>query len=245
LSAHPESSPANPFAALAALEDRHRSLTFADAREAVLAGHEGGWRVFVEKYSRFVYTVALRLLTDPPPQREEQAQQVYCSVFERLRRDDFRILRDFQGRCRFTTYLFRMVQTSRSSLLRGVQRERERVDYVDFADEANRAVIAAADAEEADREAPALSPEKLRHEIERLLDDLSPRERLLVKLRFQKGLKLREIAEVLGLRDTNAAAYELRKALQRFEPLSALAGGDWSSPEQKLVLGVLERQLFQ
>jgi RNA polymerase sigma factor (sigma-70 family) len=245
VSAHAEPSPALPFEALAALEDRHRSLTFAEARRAVLEDHDDGWRVFVEKYSRFVYTVALRLLTDPPQQREERAQQIYCLVFERLQRDDYRILREFQGRCRFTTYLFRMVQTSRSSVLRHVRRERERIDYVDFTDEMNRGLLAAAAEEDPDRDAPALSPEKLQRTVERLLSDLSPRERLLVRLRFQKGLKLRELAEVLGLRDTNAAAYALRKAVERFEPLTALAGGQWSAPEQKLVLAVLDRQLFR
>jgi RNA polymerase sigma factor (sigma-70 family) len=243
--AHAEPGSALPFEALSALEDRHRSLTFAEARRAVIEDREDGWRIFVEKYSRFVYTVALRLLTDPPQQREERAQQIYCSVFERLQRDDYRILREFQGRCRFTTYLFRMVQTARSSVLRRVQRERERIDYVDFADEMNRGLLAAAKAEDPDRDAPALSPEKLRGATERLLADLSPRERLLVRLRFQKGLKLRELAEVLSLRDTNAAAYALRKALERFEPLAALGGGGWSGPEEKLVLAVLDRHLFQ
>ena len=128
---------------LATLEDRHRSLSFDAIRVSVLAGDNDGWRIFVEKYSRFVYSVALRLLPGPIEGKEDLAQEIYCQVFSHLQRNDYQVLRRFESRCKFTTYLFRMVQTARSAALRNAGRQVERMDFVDFSDEANRSIDAA------------------------------------------------------------------------------------------------------
>jgi RNA polymerase sigma factor (sigma-70 family) len=229
---------------LAALEDRHRSVSFEELRRDVLAEGAGAWRRFVEKYSRFVYTVALKFLADRPDDREERAQEIYCRVFERLRRDRARALREFRGNCRFSTYLFRVVQSARADVLRRDIRDRERLDCVDFADEANRGLEAASPAARTAEPIPGVSPERLRAELARILDGLSPRDTLILKLRFQKGLKLRELGDLLGYRDTNAAAYALRKALRRFEPLAAVGDGGLSEGDRARVLAVLDEVVF-
>ncbi|MCK4547220.1 MAG: sigma-70 family RNA polymerase sigma factor [Candidatus Eisenbacteria sp.] len=230
---------------LSLMEDRHKSLSFEEAREAVLTDDDG-WRVFVEKYSRFVYTVTLRLLSGPIARKEDLAQEIYCSVFSRIQQDDYRVLRRFQSRCKFTTYLFRMVQTARSTVLRREGQEADRTDFVDFSDEANRGIQAAlAEGEDPGPELPSCSPEKIRKQISRAVQGLSPREKLLVKFRFQKGLKLRELASALGYRDTNDAAYALRKTLKSLELLDLLEPGEWTGIDRDIVLGALNKQLFQ
>lgn len=235
-----------PLEELISLEDRHRGLSFEEARHAVLTGEKDGWPIFVEKYSRFVYSVALRLLMGPENERQDRAQEIYCSVFSRIQQNDYLVLRRFQSRCKFTTYLFRMVQTARSTLLRHEIRESSRTDCVDFSDEANRGIEAAmAERASIEQTPPCFSPAKLRAGINRVIEGLSSRERLLVKFRFQKGLKLREIAETLAYRDTNDAAYALRKALQRFKPVAALEEGEWTEDEKQVVYEVFNALLFQ
>jgi|GEM_PF-3481796 len=231
---------------LVSLEDRHRSVSFEELRETVVAGDSEAWRIFVEKYSRFVYTVALRLLWGPEEKKQEHAQEIYCRVFSLIQRRDFQVLRRFQSKCRFTTYLFRMVQTARSDVLRLAGREAERTDFVDFSDEANRALEATlADRAGSGRSLPGLSADRLRAEVRRILEGMASREKLIVRLRFQKGLKLREIARLLGLRDTNDAAYALKKCLKHFEPLAALEEGEWTEEDLRLALDVLDEELFQ
>lgn len=231
---------------LSSLEERHRSLPFEEARQAVLTGGDDGWRVFVEKYSRFVYTVALRLAPGPEDQKRELAQDIYCRVFSYLQRNNFRVLRQFESRCKFTTYLFRMVQTARSAVLRKELRDAEHLDFVDFSDEVNRGIESSVHGGGSSEQAiPAFSAGRLREEISQILDGLSPREKVLIKLRFQKGLKLREMAETLGYRDTNDAAYALRKALKHFEAVAALDTGEWTDAETRAALDVLDQVLFQ
>ncbi len=232
---------------LAALEDRHAARSFEEIRSALLAGETGAWRVLVEKYSRFVYTVALRLLAGAPGDRAEQVQDTYCRVFDRLRRDDYRLIRGFRGGCRFSTYLYRVVQTARCDVQRGDIRDRERMEPVDFTDEVNRKIEAAVARDSGDP-APAdgvLDAGGLRREVERLVDGVSPRDRILLRLRFRKGLKLRELAEALGYRDTNAAAYALRRALKHFDPLKALGRGDWSASDRERVHEALWEVLLE
>jgi RNA polymerase sigma factor (sigma-70 family) len=231
---------------LASLEDRHQSLSFEEVRDLVFADDEQGWRIFVEKYSRFVYSVALRLLAGLIKGKEDVAQEIYCHVFAHLQGDDYRVLRQFQSRCKFTTYLFRMVQTARSTVLRREVRDSERTDYVDFSDEATRAIEAiAAEGESAAPDLPSISPDRLRGEIERAAESLSDREKLLLKLRFQKGLKLRELAETLGYRDTNDAAYALRKALGSLSLSEILDPGEWTDEDRRQAMEILNDVLFQ
>jgi len=231
---------------LARLEDRHRSLSFEAARAAVLDDVENSWRFFVEKYSRFVYSIALRLLPGSLEGREDLAQDTYLSVFSRLQGDNYRLLRDFRGRCRFTTYLFRMVQTSRSEALRRAGREGERTEYIDFSDEANRAIQAAVQDGKVDAfDIPSVSPQRLRDHITRAVEGLSPREKLLLRLRFQEGLKLRELAAALGYRDTNDAAYGLRKSLKSMDLSEILEAGQWTEEDRRGALEILNDVLFQ
>ena len=237
-----------PIRELAALERRHADRDFADLRAAVLAGDREAWVALVEKYSRFVWTVALRLLAGASGELEEQVQETYRRVFERLRRDDFRLLRGFRGQCRFSTYLYRMVQTARSDVQRREIRDRERAEPVDFSDECNRrleAVLAERAPDTPSPDALPLRPDDVRWEVERMAATLAPRERILLRLRFRKGLKLRELAGALGYRDTNDAAYALRKALKRLVPGSQVGAARRSDAERELLLEALREVLLE
>jgi len=66
---------------LAGLERRHRDRAFETLRTALLGGDRDAWSLIVEKYSRFVYTVALQLLSGAP-QPEEAAASIYVTRAE-------------------------------------------------------------------------------------------------------------------------------------------------------------------
>jgi RNA polymerase sigma factor (sigma-70 family) len=197
---------------LAGLEARQRDCSFETLRSAVLAGERDAWKRFVEKYSRFAYTVALQLLSGAPD-REEAAASIYARVFERLASRDFRLLRNFEGRCRFTTYLYRVVQSER--------KEHLRASRADPAAEPLEPRAAGPPARDVSPE-PVLRPEIVREAVRRALAGLGPRERTLLLCRFRDGLKLREIAELFGFKDTNVAARALNAALARLDLLKAL-----------------------
>lgn len=167
----------------------------------MLAGEKDAWRCLVEKYSRFVYTVALRLLGGVAD-REEAAAAVYARVFERLAARDFRLLRSFEGRCRFTTYLYRVVQTERGEALAGA-----RAGWGSWEPNEEEQDPAAAPP------MPVLRPEMLRDAVRQALGALVPRDRLLLQQRYRDGLKLHELARIHGYKDVNTAARALYAAV--------------------------------
>lgn len=218
---------------LAALERRSRDLAFVDLRRGVLAGDDGAWRRLVEKYSRFVYTVALKLLAGAA-EREELAARVYARVFERIAARRFRLLWRFQGRCRFTSYLFRVVQSEKKAVLACRGRERS------AGSETEHELV-----DERPRELPLLDADALRRAVARALERLTSADRLILVLRFRDGLKLREIARAAGFKDTNAAAYAVRRALGRLEVLRELRDERrLGTAELGLVEELLRRELL-
>ena len=220
---------------LADLETRQQDLDFDALREKVLAGDTDGWTRFVEKYSRFVYTVTLRLLSGLPD-REEAAAVIYTRTFERLTARNHRLLREFGGRCRFTTYLYRIVQSERKEHFKKARlQESEALD---------ERVGDPVDPQEAP--APALQPERLAEAVRRALAGLAPRQRVLLLCRFRDGLKLREIADFFGLADTNAAAREVYAALEHLEPLKTLDDRErLGAAEREELRRALRDQLFR
>lgn len=63
--------------------------------------------------------------------------------------------------------------------------------------------------------------------LERALDGLSNPERLLIKLRFEQDLTLREVAGLLGLKDAQTADRRIREVLERLR--KELSGGKTDS----------------
>jgi RNA polymerase sigma-70 factor (ECF subfamily) len=196
---------------LAGLETRHRDRSLEALRTALLGGDRDAWRLIVEKYSRFVYTVALRLLAGTP-QPEEAAASIYARIFERLESKDFRLLRNFRGGCRFTSYLYRMVQSERKEYLRTKRAYADR--RVEEWTSEPPAVSSAPDT--------VLRPDLVREAVAGALDRLAPPERILLLCRFRDGLKLREIAELFGFKDSSAADRAVRSALARLDLLKEL-----------------------
>jgi RNA polymerase sigma factor (sigma-70 family) len=227
------------LAGLEVLESRHKDLSFEEIRRAIQDDPEGGWELFVEKYSRFVYSIALKLV-GPEEDKEELVHRVYAGAFDVVRSKDFKVIREFKGRCNFRTYLYRIIQTSRSKVFTELGRQKRTMDYVDFSDEVWGSTIS--------QKAPSLrlKAELVRSALEDIRSGLKPKEILLLKLRFQKGLKLREIAQALGFKDTNAVAYALKKVLDNFGFLRSLKERHkWSDEQYGQIADILEEVILE
>lgn len=223
---------------LGRLETRHADVSFDAICDRLRDNPARAWRTFVEKYSKFVWSLGLKFArgTEDP---EEFAAEISSRVFERLRADDYRRLHDFEGRCDFRTYLFQVVKTERFRLYRrrGVEKNaRETLEGE------------AAAREEAAATAPTSGWARGlgRNAVQETLGQLDPADREILVLRFGSGLKLRELAEVLGARDTNDAAYRLRKALQKCQALArARESADWDEESFVEACETFRATLFQ
>lgn len=187
---------------------------------------EERWAVFVQAHSRLLLHTARSVADD-----RDGAMDAYAYVLEQLRRDDCRRLRAFQddGRARFTTWL--VVVTRRLCLdFRRTRYGRPHAD-ADSHDRATRRRLVdlvsdqldATSIADATTVAPdgALQRAELSTSLARALETLSPRDRLLLTLRFEDGESAPRIARLLGYptvfhvyRHLNAVLGRLRKQLQ-------------------------------
>jgi len=234
-------SRAAPVPRLLELERRHAGLAFRDIRARIVAGRDDGWRLFVERYSRTLYTVALSLAA--PPEREEVAQQAYLSILERLARDDCRLLREFREDARFETYLFTAARNAVAQLRRE-RASRRSHETPHEASETPHHAVAPAEAGPDLIESIGLAPDKVADLLAESLSTLEPRERLVLRLRFREGLPYRRLARLFGWKDTNAAAYEVCRILRKLKLLERCRQRlRWGEPERELLLRGLKAWL--
>lgn len=201
--------------------------TLLDA--ASTAAREKAWSSFVETHNGLLLHVARNVDRD-----HDAAMDAYAHVLEQLRGDDFSRLRAYasDGRSKFTTWL--VVVTRRLCLDHVRQRygraqdssaraeesqaiRRRLIDHIAEAIDADDLVdTASGDAEMQLRDA------ELTRALTTALESLEPRDRLLLKLRFEEDLAAREIAPLLKFptpfhvyRHLNALLRQLREALNR------------------------------
>lgn len=194
------------------------------------AACEAAWAALVQSYSRLLYHAACSVVPE-----YDAAMDAYASVLESLREDDFRRLRTFaaDGRSSFGTWL--VVVARRLCIDRHRHRygrpprgahdvtaaEQQRaarrrlldltalpIDAIDLADE------------ETDTPDSRLCATELNHALDAALAELTPADRVLLKLRFEDSLSAQEIATALAwptpfhvYRRLNALYEELRRRL--------------------------------
>lgn len=171
------------------------------------AARDSAWTAFVETHSRLLLHTARGQLRE-----HDAAMDAYAYLLEQLRRDDFRRLRTYSptGRCKFTTWL---VVVARRLCLDHVRQRYGRISATepqqqDASVARWRLVELVGENIDPAALAPATSTagtsetDLYRKELDKALTaavgTLEPRDRLLLKLRFEDDLSAREIAQVLG-----------------------------------------------
>ena len=179
-------------------------MTDEEALEQAKAGRESGFIALYDRYARYLFTVALRILG-----HREWAEDALQETFTAA----FRSLHEFQGRSRLKTWLFTI-------LFRTSLRLRERM-----------AKSTGEELEVQEISTPDLSGDiDQRLLVEQTMAFLSARDRAVLIMAYWDDLTCGEIAEVLGLRE-NHVKILLFRARKRFgkhwpglQPAEATAG---------------------
>lgn len=202
--------------------------------EAGGSARDAAWEAFVARYSRLMLHLARTVMMT-----RDDAMDAYAHVLERLRCDDFRVLRGYEadGRGKFATWL--AVVTRRMCVdfyRRAYGRPRgdgdgsaSRVRQLEVDRTARRGLARLASISidlnllVDDRQgAPDhhMRTAELRRALDAAINELGADDRLLIKLRFEDDLAAPAIASVLSLpsvfhvyRRINAACERLRKSL--------------------------------
>lgn len=164
----------------------------------VLQGDTGAFKFLVEKYQNMVYTLALKI-TRHKEEAEDAAQEIFVKCY--------RGLRSYDGRAAFSTWLYRITYNHCVDVMKKHNRQwTEKWDDI---------------GEVAETESHSFDEKIDLQEIKILLKDailrLSPNDQVIVTLYYYDGLSLRDIAEVMGIRENNVKIrlYRIRSRLQQ------------------------------
>ena len=190
--------------------------TRADEFALIRAAQQGDQVAFeqlVRAYDQSVLKLAMNLLRSA-----EDASDVYQEAFLRV----FKNLNSFRFDCSFHTWLYRIVTNLCLDHLRKRKVRKEEPSVLQTADGTmDRLDMVTEERADGDPQRKLLTGE-LREKIQRILSELTPRERMVFEMRHYQGMRLRAIGEVLGTTEEAAknclfrATQKMRAALGAF-----------------------------
>lgn len=172
---------------------------------AAQQGDDDAFEQLVRAHDEGVLRLAMNLLRSP-----EDARDVYQEAFLRV----YRNLHKFRFDCSFHTWLYRIVTNLCLDHLRKRKVRREDSPLVETEDgPRDRMDVMPEKRAESDPQRALLSSE-IGDRIQRILAEMTPRERVVFELRHYQGMRLRAIGEILGTTE-EAAKNCLFRATQK------------------------------
>lgn len=203
----------DPLVSVAGVLERAPVQDEASLIRAAQRGDQAAFERLVYSYDQQVLRLAYNLLKS-----QEDARDIYQEAFLRVHKN----LGNFRFDCSFHTWLYRIVTNLCLDLLRKRRVRKEEAVQVETEEGTmDRLATVAERAAESDPQRKLLSTE-VRDRINRVLAELTPRERAVFEMRHHQGMRLRAIGEVLGTSEEAAknclfrATQKMRAALGEF-----------------------------
>lgn len=175
-------------------------------------GEQEAFRVLVERYQKLVYTLALRMVSNPAD-AEDVAQEAFLSAWKGLPR--------FRMDAKFSTWLYRLTVNAATDLLRRRQKEQTHQSLEDE----EQTIQVPDDAPGPEEQAQAA---ERRAVLQRAIDSLTENHRKILLLREVNGLDYQEIGEVLELTPGTVKSRLARARRELREKL--LSAGNYFGP---------------
>lgn len=152
--------------------------------DRVKGGDKEAFAWLVDKYRDMIFTVCLRMLNSEAD-AEEAAQDAFVKAY--------RSLASFQGKSKFSTWIYRIAYNQSISVIR------KKVRVIDLVDELPDVAIGSGDLSGLDTLSAAERSKYLQMAIEALPETDS----VIITLFYYEELSLEEIAEITGLTSGN------------------------------------------
>ena len=189
-----------------------RSDEFALIR-AAQRGNEGAFEQLVRAHDQNVLRMAFNVLHS-----QEDARDVYQEAFLRV----YRNLPNFRFDCSFGTWLYRIVANLCLDQIRRRKVRKEEPSAIETrSGEVDRFQFVAEERANVDPQRQVMSAQ-VSDRIKEVLEQLTPRERVVFEMRHYQGMRLRAIGEALGVTEEAAknclfrATQKMRSALGDF-----------------------------
>ena len=193
-----------PVQAAATLQQRHRIDPNFGLIEQALAGKQSAYTAIVTQYRRMVFALAFDML-----QNRDDAEEVTQDAFMKA----FRFLGAWRAESRFSTWLYRIAQSSAIDFIR---RKRMITTPLD-------SIAAAPLFQIADEASDVLHMMETRERglrLKQAMEQLLPDDRTVLQLFYLKEQSLEEICSITGWTMSNAKS-RLCRARQRFREILA------------------------
>lgn len=166
--------------------------------DRVINGDTGAFAYLVEKYQNMVYTLAHKILGNKED-AEDAAQETFVKCY--------RALKTYNSQASFSTWLYKIAYNHAIDILKKNTRKRNIVEWKSDL-ETKRIPHHSFDEKIDLKEIQLLLKETIHR--------LSPDDQVIVTLYYYEDLPLKEIAEIIGIRENNVKIklYRIRSKLQ-------------------------------
>ena len=169
--------------------------------KACIQRKDGAWEKFIERYSALVYHVIWKTLRNEAQHvgaSGVEVEDVCSEVYSQIIGDDFRLLRTFEWRCKFSTWLGIVTyRTTRQAIYRN-----RRVSFSlddDNSREDSGLLLKDIIPDGRPGASENLELAETRQMVHEALASLPPRDQLVLKFFYFEGKKYAEIARILGI----------------------------------------------
>jgi len=165
----------------------------------VINGDELAYRYIVDRYSKYVFNIAFKVLRN-----HEDAEEVTQDSFLKA----FKALKDFKGDSKFSTWIYKIAFNSAVSKTRKKVISKEDIDDIPEIQFENVDLLSATD---------NLRKGERKKYITRALEKLSDEEQVLITLFYFEENSIAEVSEITGLELNNVKVkiHRSRKKLHR------------------------------
>jgi len=165
----------------------------------VLKGDQQAYKVLVDRYQSYIFTLVLRLM----PSRED-AEEVAQDVFVKA----YRSLADFKGGSKFSTWLYTIAHNTGITHLR---KKKQKIQSID--DESSFTQL---ENHPSDFKANQVEDKSRKAMVNRAIEMLSPDDAQIITLFYKGDQSLEEIATIMCL-ETNNVKVRLFRARQKLK----------------------------
>jgi len=165
----------------------------------VLKGDQQAYKVLVDRYQSYIFTLAYRLM-----QSREDAEEVAQDVFVKA----YRSLADFKGGSKFSTWLYTIAHNTSITYLR---KKKQKILAID-----DEATFTQLENQESDFKANQVEDKSKKAMVYRAIEMLAPDDAQIITLFYKGDQSLDEIASVMGM-ETNTVKVRLFRARQKLK----------------------------
>jgi RNA polymerase sigma factor (sigma-70 family) len=165
--------------------------------EQVLKGDSSAYAMLVEKHKDMVFNIAVRILRSRE-EAEDLSQEVFLKAYQSLK--------EFEGKARFSTWLYRIAYNAAISRIRKAKPEFSAIDEALIDNHTTDVVSNGVD---------ALSREEQIRAVEMVMNALPAEDNLLLTLFYKNEHSVEEISEITGYTQSNVKVklYRIRKRM--------------------------------